>query len=63
MIAVPTERPGPVTTCTSPAGRPASSSSSKARSAVNGVCESGLMTMPLPATRAARASDTASTSG
>ncbi len=63
MMAVPTDRPGPVTTCTSPAGSPASSSSSKARRAVNGVCESGLITMPLPATRAASASETASTSG
>ena len=53
MMAVPTVRPGPVTTWTRPSGRPASSSSSKARRAVNGVCESGLMTTPLPATRAA----------
>ena len=55
--------PGPTTTCTSPSGRPASRSRRTAHSAVSGVWESGLSTIPLPASRAGIASDTARVSG
>ena len=59
----PTTEPGPVTTWARPRGRPASSSSSKARRVVNGVCESGLSTRALPAMRAGSPSPIARASG
>ena len=52
-----------MTTCISPAGSPASSSSATAHSAVNGVWLSGLSTTALPASSAGMASEMAIISG
>ncbi len=48
----PTTGPGPVTTLSTPAGRPASSASSPRRSAVSGEYEAGLRIAVLPAASA-----------
>src|ERR687885_640781 len=48
----PSSDPEPVTTWTRSGGRPASSSSAKPHSAVNGVWPSGLITTALPAASA-----------
>ena len=59
----PSSAPGPVTTCTRSRGTPARYMRSTSASAQNGVSESGLSRIPLPATSAGNASDAASVSG
>jgi len=51
-MAMPTLPPGPVTTLTTPSGRPASWQSSANFSAVSGVCDAGFSTTVLPAASA-----------
>ncbi len=51
-IAAPAEPPGPVTTLTTPGGKPASRASSPRRIAVSGVQLAGLRMHVLPAARA-----------
>ena len=63
MSGCPRLAPRPVTTCARPMGSPASSSRPTAHRAENGVCASGLMITPLPATKAGRASVMPSVSG
>ena len=50
----PASGPLPVTTLSTPAGRPASAASSASRSDVTGVSSDGLSTMVLPAAMAGR---------
>ena len=63
MSGPPSSGPEPVTTCSTPGGRPASASSSAAHSAEYGVCPSGLAMTALPAASAGRASLMPSVSG
>ena len=63
MSGVPSSDPAPVTTCTRPGGRPASSSVATPHRVEYGVWRSGLMTTPLPAASAGTASEMLSVSG
>ncbi len=53
-IRSPTVRPGPLTTFSTPSGRPASSASRSRRSAVSGVSSAGFRTTVFPAASAGR---------
>jgi len=55
--------PSPVTTFSTPSGRPASSASSASRSAVSGVCSAGLSTTVQPAASAGPSFQAAISSG
>ncbi len=55
--------PSPVTTLTTPDGKPASSASSPSRSAVSGVCSAGLRTVVQPAASAGPSFQAAISSG
>ena len=61
--ASPAIAPGPGTTLTTPAGKPASMISSPSRSAVSGVCSAGLNTTVFPAARAGPSFQAAISSG
>ena len=61
--ASPATRPVPVTTLTTPSGRPASVAASANISAVSGVSSAGLSTMVLPAAIAGRIFQAAICSG
>ena len=61
--AAPAVSPKPVTTFTTPSGRPASAMSSARRSAVSGVCSAGLRTTQLPVASAGPSFQAAISSG